>query len=125
LRALAAASGSRQAKLANFYGFDKRHAAEHRIIASCMMNRWAKFVGLLLIVVVLVIVIAPDFDLPPTAGYSSARLKIPRAAAFNAIIPASIALLSPKSLTSPVRVGRPGPSYGSTSLIDRNCTRRC
>lgn len=89
------------------------------------MNRWAKVVGLLLIAVLLIVVVAPDFDLPPTAGFSSARLKIPRAAAFNAIIPAGVTLLSPKSLTSPVRVGRPGPSCGSTSLIDRNCTRRC
>jgi hypothetical protein len=89
------------------------------------MNRWAKVVGLLLIAVLLVIVIAPNLDVPPTAGFSSARQKIPLAAAFNAIIPAGVALLSPKSLSSPVRVGRPGFSYVSTSLINRNCTRRC
>lgn len=89
------------------------------------MNRWAKVVGLLLIGVLLVIVVAPNLDLPPAAGYSSARPKIPVAAAFNAIIPAGVALLPPMSLSFPVRVGRLGSSCVSTSLIDRNCIRRC
>jgi len=89
------------------------------------MNCWVKFVGLVLIAVVLVIVVAPDLDLPPTARFSSVRQKTPLAAAFNAVIPAGIALLSPKSLSSPVRVGRSCFSYVPTSLIDLNCTRRC
>jgi hypothetical protein len=88
------------------------------------MNRLAKVVGLLLIAVLLVIVVVPDLDLPPTAKFSSARQRVPLAA-FNAIIPAGVALLSPKFLRSPVRVERPSFSYVSTSLIDRNCTRRC
>lgn len=89
------------------------------------MNCWVKFVGLVLIAVVVVIVIAPDLDLPPTARFSSVRQKTPLAAAFNAIIPAGVALLSPKFLSSPVRVRLAGPSDFSVNLIDLNCTRLC
>lgn len=88
------------------------------------VNRWTKFVGLLLIAVVLVIVIAPDLDLPATARFSGARQRI-SLSAFHAIIPASITLLWPNFLSSPVRVGLPGISDYSTNLIDLNCARLC
>jgi hypothetical protein len=88
------------------------------------MNCWVKFVGLLLIAVVLVIVIVPDLDLPPTARFSGARQKVPLIA-FDAVISASITLLRPNSLSSPVRVGLPVSADFSTNLIDLNCTRLC
>src|SRR6185503_10505666 len=87
------------------------------------MNRWAKVVSLLLIAVVLVIVIAPDLDLPPTARFS-ARQKAPLVV-FNAIVPAGSVLLGPNSVSSLVRIGLPGFSVFSISLIDLNCTRLC
>jgi hypothetical protein len=88
------------------------------------MNRWVKFVGLVLIAAVLAIVIAPDLDLPPTARFSSARQRVPLAV-FNAIIPVRITLLRPNLLSSPVRVGLPGINDFSISLIDLNCARLC
>jgi len=88
------------------------------------VNRWSKVVGFLLIAVVLVIVVAPDLDLPPTARFSSARHRAPLAALYT-VIPAGIALLLPNSVSSLVRVRLAGPSDFSVNLIDLNCTRLC
>jgi len=88
------------------------------------MNSWVKFVGLVLIVVVLVIVIAPDVDLPPTARFSSVRHRV-HLAAFNASLPASIISLQRNCLGSAARVRLPGFNEFSINLIDLNCTRLC
>jgi hypothetical protein len=92
------------------------------------MNCWAKFVGLLLIAVVLLIVVMPDdVDLPPTAQFSCGRQSRQKGPPISgdAIISASITLLRPNSLSSPLRVGLPVSADFSTNLIDLNCTRLC
>ena len=88
------------------------------------MNCWVKFAGLVLIAAVLVIVIAPDLDLPPTARFSSVRDRV-HLAAFNASLPVSIISLRPNCLGSAARVRLPGFNSFSTNLIDLNCTRLC
>jgi hypothetical protein len=120
-------SGQRRkrAEVAGFSVFDKRDVAEHRVIARCEeMNCWVKFVALVLIAVVLVIVIAPDVDLPPTARFSSVRHRV-HPAAFNASLPASIILLRPNCFGSTTRFRLPGFNDFSINLIDLNCTRLC
>lgn len=84
------------------------------------MNRWVKIVSLLLIAVVLVIVIAPDLDLPRMARLCNGRQKV-RLVAFTPIIPAGILLLGPNSVSSLVRSGLHSVSDVSSSLIDLNC----
>jgi hypothetical protein len=89
------------------------------------VNHWARFVGLLLIAVVVVIVVAPDVDLPSTVTRSSQiGHRIPLVA-FTAVIHASIALLPQNSIALLVRIVFPGHSDFSGSLIDLNCTRLC
>jgi hypothetical protein len=91
-----------------------------RVVA---VNHWAKLVGLLLVTVTLIVVVVPDFDLPPTlARASSATQKTPLAA-FSLII-ANIKLLLRDLVGPPVRVF-PGSRDFSASLIDLNCTRLC
>lgn len=105
--------------------FDKRDATWHKITGSVAMNQWARFVGLLLIAVVVIIVIAPDVDLPPTVTRSSHLghriLLIP----FSAVIHAGMLLLPQSSirLLVPVVLSRYNDSSGS--LIDLNCARLC
>jgi hypothetical protein len=92
-----------------------------RVVA---VKRCAKLVGLFLIAVTLVIVVAPDFDLPPTVTRSlSARHTAPPA--FTAMITASIAILPQRTAGSPVQAVFPGPGAFAASLIDLNCTRLC
>jgi hypothetical protein len=89
------------------------------------VSRWAKFVGLWLVVVMLVIVIAPYFDLPPTAVRSSSTTHRVPLSAFNAIIAASITLLPQPRLGSSVQVIFTSSGDLSASLIDLNCARLC
>jgi hypothetical protein len=93
-----------------------------RVVA---VKHWAKFVGLFLIVVTLIIVIAPYFDLPPTlARFSAASQKAPLAA-FTPFIPASINLLPQNVKGTPVQVVFSGSGDSPTRLIDLNCSRLC
>lgn len=87
------------------------------------MSRWAKFVGLLLVAVMLVIVFAPDFDLPPTA-VRSATHKV-HFSPLHAISSASIASLLPWTAASPVLLVFSSPGDLQVSLIDLNCARLC
>lgn len=90
---------------------------------SGAVSRWAKFVGLLLVAVMLVIVFAPDFDLPPTAVRSAThRVHV---SPLHAIISASTLLLLPSTAASPVRFVFSSPGDLQVSLIDLNCARLC
>jgi len=89
------------------------------------MSRWARFVGLLLIAVAVIIVIAPDVDLPPTVTRSSHLghriLLIP----FTAVIHAGVVLLQQNSIRLLLPVVVPHYNDSSGSLIDLNCVRLC
>jgi hypothetical protein len=93
-----------------------------RVVA---VKDWAKFVGLLLIVVALIIVIAPYFDLPPTLARFSTASQKASLTAFTAIIPASINLLPQSFKGAPVQAVFPGSGDSTVRLIDLNCTRLC
>jgi hypothetical protein len=89
------------------------------------VNRWAKFLALLLGLVILTIVVAPDFDLPATAirvTNPSHRIPLP---AFNAIVAASILLFVVHRAESRLRADSPGCNDLAVNLIDLNCTRLC
>jgi hypothetical protein len=87
------------------------------------VSRWAKFVGLLLVAVMLVIVVAPDFDLPPTAVRSAIhRVHV---SPLHAITSVSIALLLPWTAASPVPLVFSSLGDLQVSLIDLNCARLC
>ena len=89
------------------------------------MNRWVQFVGWFLIALTLVIVIMPQFGLPPTIMRAvGSALKIPLAA-FTATVYSSIALSPRNSQTLPIRIAFPVPRSLLASLIDLNCTRTC
>lgn len=89
------------------------------------MSCWAKFVCLWLVAVMLVIVIAPYFDLPPTAvRASSTAHRVPHSA-FHAIIAASMTLLPQPRLGSSVEIIFASSGELSISLIDLNCARLC
>jgi len=120
-----AARVTNSAKLASYSGFDKQIMREHRIARVVFVSSWAKFVGLCLVVVMLLIVIAPYFDLPPTAvRSSSATHRVPHSP-LNAAIAASITLLKQPRLSPSVQAIFAGFGDLSTSLIDLNCTRLC
>jgi hypothetical protein len=100
----------------------RRNAELSRVVR---MNHWVKFVGLVLIAAVLVIVVAPELDLPPMARFSSLTHGVPLAA-FNSILPVSIIIsLQPNFLSSLARVRLPSFNDFPPSLIDLNCTRLC
>lgn len=89
------------------------------------MVPWAKLFGLLLIAVVLFIVIVPDdLDLPPTVtpsphiGFKILPLTV--------LIQSSIILGLPQNpVAFAVRIVLPDHGDSSGSLIDLNCTRLC
>jgi hypothetical protein len=88
---------------------------------------WAKLFGLLLIVVVLFIVIVPDdVDLPPTVTPSShAGFRIP-SVPITVLIQSSVILGLPQNpVAFAVRIVLPDHGDSSGSLIDLNCTRLC
>ena len=89
------------------------------------MKHWAKFVGLLLIVITLIIVIAPVLDLPPTLARFSTGSQKASLTGFTAIIPASINLLSQSFKVAPVQAVFPGSGDSTVRLIDLNCSRLC
>jgi hypothetical protein len=93
-----------------------------RVVA---VKHWANFVVLLLIVVTLIIVIAPYFDLPPTLARCSTASQKASVTVFTAIIPASINLLPQNFKGAPVQAVIPGSGDSTVPLIDLNCTRLC
>jgi hypothetical protein len=116
---------SGKAKAAQLLWSCKGDTTWHRMLWGCIVRPWVKFVGLLLIAVVVVIVIAPEIDLPLTVtrcsytGYTLALV------AFAAVIHARIILLAHRFITLSVRVVLPAHGDSSGSLIDLNCTRLC
>jgi hypothetical protein len=89
------------------------------------VSRWTKFVCLWLVAVMLVIVIAPYFDLPPTAVRSSSTTHRVPHSAFHAIIAAGMTLLPQPRLGSSVEIISARSGELSASLIDLNCARLC
>jgi len=93
------------------------------------VKRWLKLVGVLLIAVVVVAVVSPDFDLQPTvARISQATQRPPGFAPGFAFVAIPTATFKDRGLHS-----TPSPlaflfrSYGklSANLIDLNCARLC
>ena len=90
---------------------------------SCAVSRWAKFVCLVLVAVVLVIVVVPNFDLPPTAVRSASHRV--HFSPLHAITAASTSLLLPWTAASPLRLVFSSPVDLQANLIDFNCARLC
>jgi hypothetical protein len=88
------------------------------------VKRWLKLVGVLLIAVVVVAVVSPDFYLQPTVARVSRATQRPHVVVFAAIAVTNklwVQHFTPLPLAFLFR------SFGnlSANLIDLNCTRLC
>jgi len=101
---------------------EARYSVElFRVVA---VKHWAKFVSLFLIVLTLIVIVAPYFDLPPTVARASKATQKILLAVFIALIP-SITLLPQNFLSALAQVMFPGSDGSTTRLIDFNCARLC
>jgi hypothetical protein len=89
------------------------------------MNRWLKLVGVLLIAGVVVAVVSPDFDLPPTVAHVSRATPKPPVVVFAAIPTAAIKDCLLHSVPLPLALLFRSFGNLSANLIDLNCTRLC
>jgi hypothetical protein len=89
------------------------------------MNRWLKLVGVLLIAGVVVAVVSPDFDLPPTVAHVSRATPKPPVVVFAAIPTAAIKDCPLHSVPLPLALLFRSFGNLSANLIDLNCTRLC
>jgi len=89
------------------------------------VNRWLKFVGVLLIGGIVVAVVSPDFDLQPTVARVSQATQRPPVVAFAAITAATTNLWVQHFTYSPLAFLYRGFNHPSADLIDLNCTRLC
>jgi len=88
------------------------------------VKRWLKLVGVLLIAVVVVAVVSPDFDLQPTVARVSPATQRPHVVVFAAITVTN-KLWVQHSTPSPLAVLFVGSGNNRSDLIDLNCTRLC
>ena len=90
------------------------------------VNRWLKLVGVLLIGGIVVAVVSPDLDLPPTVVLVSQATQRPPVVAFAAISAATTNLWVQHFTYSPLAfLFRGSGNHPSADLIDLNCTRLC
>jgi hypothetical protein len=89
------------------------------------VNRRLKLVGVLLIAVIVVAVVSPDFDLQPTVARVSRATQRPPVVAFAAITAATNKLRVLNSTPSPLAFLLRGSGNHPADLIDLNCTRLC
>jgi hypothetical protein len=89
------------------------------------VNRWVQVVGLFLIILTLVIVIMPEFDLPPTLTRSPGGTHKTPLIASTAIVHSTVAPPPQYSRGLPLRIAFPDSGILLASLIDLNCSRLC
>jgi len=94
------------------------------IIELVPVNRWLKFVAVLLIAGIVVAVVSPDFDPQPTVARVSRAAQRPHVVAF-AVITATHKLWVQHFTPSPLEVLLCGSGNYHADLIDLNCTRLC
>jgi hypothetical protein len=90
------------------------------------VNRWLKFVAVLLFAGIVVAVVSPDLDLQPTVANFSRSTRSTQglhAAAFAAIITTDVRVRH--STLLPFAVLSSGSASYHPDLIDLNCTRLC
>jgi hypothetical protein len=91
------------------------------------VNRWLKFVAVLLFAGIVVAVVSPDLDLHLTVASVSGSTRSTQglhAAAFAAIITTNELWVRHAKLL-PLAVLSSGPASYHPNLIDLNCTRLC
>ena len=89
------------------------------------VNRWLKFVTLLLIAGIAFAVVSPDFDLQPTVARVSHATQKPPVVAFIAITLATNRFSLHNSLPSPLGFSFRGSGDYAADLIDLHCARLC
>jgi hypothetical protein len=89
------------------------------------VNRWVQVVGLFLIILTLVIVIMPEFDLPPTLTRSFGGTHKTPLVSSTAIVHSTVAPPPQYSRGLPLRIAFPDSGILLASLIDLNCSRLC
>jgi hypothetical protein len=89
------------------------------------VDRWLKFVTLLLIAGIAFAVVSPDFDLQPTVARVSHATQKPPVVAFIAITPATNRFSLHNSLPSPRGLSFRGSRDYPADLIDLHCVRLC
>ena len=104
---------------------DRRgRALDYNVHAGVSVNRWLKFVAVLVIAGIVVAVVSPEFTPQPTgASFSKATHRTHLAVAFAVIQAASRWV--PQSTPSPLAVLFQHSSDCSTDLIALYCTRLC
>ena len=89
------------------------------------VNRWFKFVTLLLIAGIAFAVVSPDFDLQPTVARVSHATQKPPVVAFIAITSATNRFSLHNSTPSLLGFSFRGSGDYTADLIDLHCARLC